>query len=180
MRSCRECSLERLLAILISALVISCVIVRSSPPPCISREMLLSLPRLEPMRRVQDQNLFDASLASMSARTCVRDLVGLLDDPSPARAGVIDFWTETTVGDLAFIVLVDLFTLPDGESSTLSDASWESMLAPIDTTLSAEEQLRAFDARFGRAELRRRWQAILDARIDRLVWDSSAKVIRTK
>jgi hypothetical protein len=56
-------------------------------------------------------------------------LISQLDEASRTKESIEDFWSYTTSGDVAFIILTDLFTDSDRKSFTMPSApNWEKVM----------------------------------------------------
>ena len=96
-------------------------------------------------------------------------LVSKLEDDTEISGPVFDYWPRVTVGDVALVVLIDLFTTPDGRAS-VRDLAWDRLLHRQGRDLPAWEILADFVGKHGRERLRLRVESILNPHADHLVW----------
>jgi hypothetical protein len=80
-------------------------------PPC----HLLGLPQMQPSLaakgRLQDVPDTDAARNVLArGKQAIPELITCLTDARKTKRPVFQYWSETTVGDIAFVFLTDLFT----------------------------------------------------------------------
>ena len=106
-------------------------------------------------------------------------LISQLDETNRTMNPIEDFWNYTTSGDVAFIILTDLFTDKDGKSFTLHQVTnWNTVMAGCDGT--AEACWRGYVRRNGIRSVQQSWQSMWTVNRDRLVWDADARCFRLK
>lgn len=137
---------------------------------------LAKIGHVQPKGRVQDGNSLPVvdQLISMGP-PAIPFLVSKLEDERLVEGHVFDFWSDVRVGDVALVVLCDLFLAADGRSSTVSGLQWDSLLDRRDQDVAASTLLRAFVAAHGRAEIRRRVESALRAHPRGFVWDEKGR-----
>jgi hypothetical protein len=122
-----------------------------------------------------DSPVMDQVLAG--GKSSVAVLISQLTETHKTDAPVEDFWSYTTSGDVAFILLTDLFTDKDGASSTLPQAlGWGSINAGCDN--GDEGCWRKYVRDHGIRTVQQSWQNAWQANQDRIVWDSDARCFR--
>jgi hypothetical protein len=106
-------------------------------------------------------------------------LISQLGETSRTPAAIEDFWGFTTSGDVAFIILTDLFTDSDGKSFTMpSVPNWETVMTGCRE--NAEFCWREYVREKGIKSLQQSWQAAWKANRDRVIWDGEARCFRLK
>ena len=106
-------------------------------------------------------------------------LISQLDETSRTKEPIEDFWNYTTSGDVAFIILTDLFTDKDGKSFTMPGVpNWDMIMAGCNK--AAEACWRKYIHKHGIRSLQQSWQAAWEADRDRVVWDDDARCFRLK
>jgi len=106
-------------------------------------------------------------------------LISQLDETDRTKEPIEDFWDYTTSGDVAFIILADLFTDRNGTSFTMPGVpNWDKIMAGCNK--NAEGCWREYIRTNGTRSLQGSWQAAWDANRDRVVWDDDARCFRLK
>jgi len=85
-------------------------------------------------------------------------LIEALDSERPYDHAPKSFWPGMVEGDMALIVLSDLFLDPTWRRSTLPELCWDNLLERTSEETTAWELLHGFVESHGRAELARRWR----------------------
>jgi hypothetical protein len=128
--------------------------------------------------RVQDdrQPVIDTLIKAGPSATSF--LVSKLEDRSRVRRQVLDFWPAMDVGQVALMVLCDLFTLPDLKTPTIAGLTWDEVLENANQDLPAWTVYENFIARYGREGLRAKVERLLAPHEGKLSWDTSARCFR--
>ena len=101
-------------------------------------------------------------------------LIGKLEDETEMDRHVMPFWYQLHVGDMALIILGDLFTDETGMKSTVPGFGWDDFLERGgDESLMGEEVLRRYLRKQGRKTIRQRWQHMWEENRDRIYWDQN-------
>jgi hypothetical protein len=103
-----------------------------------------------------------------------------LGDETRLSKPAIEFWSKTTVGDLALAILNDFFTDEDWKTMTIPGISWNEIVENRDQNLSAEEALRRFISRRGRVALKSKWTKIWEKYKNEIYWDQEARCFKRK
>ena len=99
-------------------------------------------------------------------------LIGKLDDETELPRPVTNFWYRQFVGDVALIILIDLFQDRSEVNSTIPGFGWDEFLERGgDGTLMGEEVLRRYIRKHGRKTIKQRWQKMWDQNKDKIFWD---------
>ena len=104
-------------------------------------------------------------------------LISQLTERTQAKTEIADYWFGTESGDVAYIVLTDLFTLPDAEKSGMPNVpDWTVVRKGCTNTSQTcwEEYLR----KHGRMSVQRAWMRAWNLHKDQVYWDSKARCFR--
>jgi hypothetical protein len=106
-------------------------------------------------------------------------LISRLESTRPFRASPVCLWPAMVEGDMAQIILMDLFLDDSWKRATLPEACWSSLKAPgVDHDLPAYEVLRAHVLRRGRRAIRQRWTEIWESNRTNIQWDPIGRYFR--
>jgi len=129
--------------------------------------------------RLQDDYCISKMMDQIVARgkIAVPILISQLTDARPARP-ILDFWNHMTVGDIAYVILDDLFTDSDWKTLTMPGLkAWDDLWR--DTCKdSAETCWHRYVKAHGRRFVQRQWRAAWNANKDRIYWDANARCFR--
>lgn len=99
-------------------------------------------------------------------------LISKLDDETEIDRHIMPFWYQLHVGDLALIILGDLFTDETEVNSTIPGFGWDDFLERGgDESLMGEEVLRRYIRKYGRKKIKERWQEMWERNKDKISWD---------
>ena len=102
-------------------------------------------------------------------------LVDQLSDETVLEGPVLDFWPQVRVGDVALVLLCDLFKAPDGISTTVPGLAWDTLLERDDVDIPAWSLLNRYVAAHGRRGLQSKVEQLLKPYVGRFAWDKSAR-----
>ncbi len=106
-------------------------------------------------------------------------LISQFNETRRTKEPIEDFWNFTTSGDIAFIILTDLFTDRDGKSFTMPDApNWNTIMAGCEE--NAEACWRKYVRKNGIKSLQHSWEAAWKAHRERVIWDIDSRCFRLK
>jgi len=107
-------------------------------------------------------------------------LIGMVGDTRVAetKEPIICYWPGMTNGDIAFCLLVGLFTDEKGRT-TIAGAGWNDMLGS-DLNLPAWEQMHSFNRKHGKGALQDKWRRLWSKFGDQTVWDERERCFRLK
>ena len=106
-------------------------------------------------------------------------LISQLDETRRTKAPIEDYWNYTTSGDVAFILLTDLFTENDGKSFTMPGVpNWDKIMSGRKG--NAETCWRNYVRKNGIRSLQQSWQSAWETNRNRVVWDADARCFRLK
>jgi hypothetical protein len=143
---------------------------------------LSQIGRVAPKGRVQDTEynrlpVIDSLIAH--DKEAVSFLIEKLDDEEKIQSHVFDYWYEVHVGDLAFVILTDLFTDPQLKT-TMPGVGYDEFLQRTSSKVTGEHLLRDYIAKHGRHDINERWRAIWARYKDRAYWDETDRCFRLR
>ncbi len=103
----------------------------------------------------------------------------LLDD-TKIEGQVVDYWPDLRVGDLALIILCDLFLMKDWQTSSVPGMRWDDILEREDKNTPVSTLLKKYIKTHGRAELRNRIERLLNPYQLRFEWDDQERCFRPR
>ena len=107
-----------------------------------------------------------------NGKAAIPFLIAKLEDETEMDSRVINFWYQLHVGDMAHIILTDLFTDKGGSHSTIPGFEWDEFLERGgDRSLMGEEVLRRYIRKHGRRSIKQRWQKMWEQNKDKIFWD---------
>jgi hypothetical protein len=110
-------------------------------------------------------------------KAAVPILISQLTETARTREPIEDYWSFTTSGDVAFIILTDLFTQSDGTTFNMPRVpDWTAVMNACDST--AEGCWRLYVQKHGRRSVQQSWQRAWNSVKERIYWDSNAKCFR--
>jgi hypothetical protein len=140
---------------------------------------LLKIAHLGGKGRIQDTQ-YQAEDAQVSAilaagKDAVLPLIDALESARPYETSPMSFWPVMAEGDVALIVLSDLFLDPTWKQSTLPELCWDNILQRTDPEMPAWDLLNTFVKAHGRAELANRWRAAWARHNEAIRWDPKGR-----
>lgn len=176
----------------VSFLVTQHVAMRASSE--VEGRVLANIEHIAPKGRVQDE-LYNPLLQPLIKRIVsnweeeIPILIEQITNEAPARKQVKDYWIDTRIGDLAFIMLSNLFidstwtraTLPElnqpdffGIPSELTSKELRVLrMSNVNCSASSECALRYFILTHGRDYLKDKWRFLWDKYSDGIHWNDS-------
>ena len=110
-----------------------------------------------------------------AGKEAVPILIDALESTRPFEKSPQPFWPRMVEGDVALIVLSDLFLDPTWKRSTLPELCWDNILKRTDADTPARDLLDTFVAAHGRAELAKRWRAAWAQHSTAVRWDPTGQ-----
>lgn|SRR5258706_1170061 len=101
-------------------------------------------------------------------------LISQLSRTRPTKKPIYDYWNLTTEGDIAYFVLMDLFTGPNG---TFQMPDLESIRLTC-KDIDSESCWRAILKKGGRKFVQDQWLTAWDKNKELISWDESARCFR--
>lgn len=105
-------------------------------------------------------------------------LIESLESERPYRVPPLDYWPKMVEGDIALVVLSDLFRDPTWERTTLPEMCWNNLLGPTSKDVPAWERLQHFVETHGRIEIANRWRQVWAMESQNVEWDSGGQFFR--
>jgi hypothetical protein len=127
--------------------------------------------------RLQDKEYCESKLMDRivaQGKDAIPILISQLTDTHASKEPIFDYWSRTTTGDIAYIILNDLFT----------DSNWTTFNMPGLKALhdncpdAAESCWRRFLRKHGRKFVQNQWLAAWSTNKNRVYWDEQARCFR--
>ena len=113
-------------------------------------------------------------------KEAIPELITCLTDTRKTKRPVFQYWSQTTVSDIAFIFLTDLFTDSTWKHPTVNGIpSWASIQAESPDQ-PAEQAWRSYIAKHSTKYVQEVWQEIWKENESRIYWDDSERCFRVK
>src|ERR1043165_264989 len=123
---------------------------------------LIEISRLGGKGRIQDQKDHpnDPQITAIleMGKEAIPLLIETLESERPYYKPPLDFWPKMVEGDVALIVLSDLFLDPTWRQSSLPELCWDNLLERTSDDATASDLLSGFVKSHGRSEIARRWR----------------------
>jgi hypothetical protein len=132
--------------------------------------------------RLQDRGYNDSKVVEQIIRggkDSIPILISQLTEEKRIHPPVFCFWNETTTGDVAFVMLTDLFTDSTWTKATIPEASWDALLDPAPDTPGIY-QLSIHVRKYGRKSVQKKWKEIWEKYKDQVVWDPRERCFKLK
>jgi len=159
--------------------------VDSTPKPALELVDLSKVPPLASKGRFQDGRTGNgqpnqiANDIVTNGKESIPFLIRKLDDDTEIDRHIMNYWYRLSEGDLALVILFDLFTDKTGANSTVPGFSYGEFLeGGRDPSLTGEEILRRYIRKHGRAKIKQRWQQLWNEKKDKIVWDERCYCFR--
>jgi hypothetical protein len=108
-------------------------------------------------------------------------LISKLEDETKIEDRVIDYWNQVHVGDVALVILSDLFLDRNWERSTIEGMNWDEFLGRgNDKKITGEQLLRNYVERYGRKRIKERWQNVWEKYQQRIFWDEQERAFKIR
>jgi len=104
-------------------------------------------------------------------------LISQLTETARTKYQIGDYWGDTRSGDVAYVILTDLFTDPDLQTFGMSGVpDWSTVMKRCDSTAQGcwDEYLH----KHGRMSLRQAWMHAWNLNRDKVYWDAKALCFR--
>lgn len=156
------------------------------PTPVLEQIDISKMPPLSPKGRMQDdetdalgnKNQIVMDLVA-HGKNSIPFLINQLDDEIPMNRHAMNYWYRLYIGDMAHIILTDLFTDETETNSTVPGFGWDEFLERGDDKASmGEEILRRYIRKYGRRHIKERWQKMWNENKESIFWDEQCRCFR--
>lgn len=134
--------------------------------------------------RVQDKDYNQSEVVDAlikNGKESIPFLISKLDDETQTEERVICLWNNTSVGDVALVILTDFFLDSSWEKSTIPGLTWDDFLERGDDKASTGEAiLRNYIEKHGRQKIKERWQKIWEENKENIFWDETERNFKVK
>lgn len=103
-------------------------------------------------------------------------LISQLTDSERTKKPIEDQWSYTDAGDVAYIVLISLFTTHDGDFNLPDVPTWNTVIRGCNT--SVEGCWREYIAKNGRANVQQAWMKAWNQHKNQISWDPRERCFR--
>jgi hypothetical protein len=103
-------------------------------------------------------------------------LISQLTDSGRTRKPVEDQWSYTDSGDVAYIVLISLFTNPDGTFNLPDVPTWKTVMKGCNTAV--EGCWREYIEKNGRESVQQAWLKAWNLHKDQIAWNPKERCFR--
>jgi hypothetical protein len=127
--------------------------------------------------RVQDcpESVMKQILAD--GKNAIPVLISQLTETARTKFQIADYWSDTRSGDVAYVVLTDLFTKPDMEASEMPGVpDWKTLMNGCQTM--AQGCWDEFIHKNGRKSVQRAWLHAWNVHKGQVYWDSKVQCFR--
>ena len=129
--------------------------------------------------RLQDKeycrsNMMDEIVAR--GKAAVPLLIQQLTDPRALQNPIFDYWNTMTVGDVAYVILFNLFT--DSDRKTFNLPGLVEFNKTFTCDVGAWQCWNDFVRKHGRKFIQDKWSAAWSANQNRAYWDEDARCFR--
>jgi len=107
-------------------------------------------------------------------------LIELLTDERFTPEPVMDYWSSTSVGDVAFFILTDLFLNSKWNKSYMPVVTWDEIDKFGEKGLPAEAHWQLFLEKNGRKYVQDKWRKAWEANKELIYWDKKEMSYRLK
>lgn len=150
-------------------------------PPC----NVLGLPQMQPsmaakgrMQDVPDTETARTVLAR--GKQAIPELITCLTDARKTKRPVFQYWAETSVGDIAFVFLSDMFTDSTWKHLTVNGLPDWKLIQSESPDQPAEQAWRNYIAKHGRKHIQEQWQEMWREKESSIYWDDAERCFRVR
>ena len=127
--------------------------------------------------RVQDCSGSVMTRILADGKSAIPVLISQLTETAPTKYQIGDYWADTRSGDVAYIVLTDLFTRPDTETSEMPGVpDWKTVMNGCHTM--AQGCWDDFLHKNGRKSVQKAWLRAWNLHKDQVYWDAKTQCFR--
>lgn len=140
---------------------------------------LLKIGHMPPKGRVQDRSADPVVAAILeTGKEAIPILIELLESDRLYDSPPFDYWPEVHEGDVALVILGDLFLDPTWTKSTLPELCWDNVLERSASSTPGWELLSRYVDKYGRSSLADRWRVAWTKHRESIVWDEEGRFFR--
>jgi hypothetical protein len=149
---------------------------------CIDLHLAEMQPSVAEKGRMQDMPDTKAARRVLKrGKRAIPALISCLTDESRTKHSVFPFWPETTVGDIAFVFLTDLFTDSTWQPHTLKGMpGWDTVMSESPSGSASFQAWDIFVAKHGRKYLQDWWSKTWREKEAAIYWDESERCFKEK
>jgi hypothetical protein len=103
-------------------------------------------------------------------------LISQLTDTTRTKNQIADYWGDTRSGDVAFVVLIDLFSDADGKFYMPGVPDWPSLMKGCNA--AAQDCWDQYLRKHGRMFVRRAWLRAWNLQKDQISWEPKTRCFR--
>lgn len=126
--------------------------------------------------RVQDCNGKVMQQILADGKNAIPMLIAQLTETTPAEKQIADYWHTTQTGDIAFIVLEDLFSGTDGKFNMPGAPDWDAVMKGCSNT--AETCWYEYLHKHGRKFVQQAWLQAWNQKKNQIDWDAKDRCFR--
>jgi len=129
--------------------------------------------------RLQDKDYCESVVMDQiiaHGKDAIPILISQITDTRPTKEPILDFWGPMTVGDVAYIVLDDLFLDSDWKTYTMPGLKQIS----YNCGASAAQCYQQLLEKHGRKFIQNQWLIVWNANKNRVYWDSVARCFKLR
>jgi hypothetical protein len=147
---------------------------------------LLKINPIAPKGRIQDteynfRNQDMVEKLIKHGKASIPFLIENLSNETKLPAGIIDYWPEVTAGDIAMIILTNLFIDSSWEKTTIPEAKWGYVIGYNEKSNTPFfEWLTHFTERHGRKPIKNKWEKTWKKYQKRIYWDEKERCFNVK
>jgi hypothetical protein len=145
---------------------------------------LMKISQLGSKGRIQDQEYqpHDPQIDSILSmgKQAIPLLIEAIASERPYGRSPQPLWPRIVEGDVALIVLSDLFLDPTWRRSTLPELCWDNLLGRTNRDLPAWDLLQNFLTTHGRAALVERWREAWAKHGSRIMWNPDGRFFQVE
>jgi hypothetical protein len=145
---------------------------------------LVKIGKIAPKGRVQDKNYNQLSIIDKligNGKDSIPFLIENLDNETKFEEPILDYWKEVKIGDVALVILTNFFTDKAWKNTTIPDVSWDIFLKRgKNKSFTGEQVLRNYIKKYGRKNIKQRWQKIFEQNKNNIFWDETENCFNLK
>jgi len=110
-------------------------------------------------------------------KNAIPTLISQLTETMRTKKQIADYWGDTRSGDVAYVILTDLFTESDGETFAMPGVpDWPTVMKGCDKM--AQGCWDEYLTKHGRTSVKQAWLRAWNLRKGQIYWESTARCFR--